>query len=321
MRRFLAFALKAGISALLLYFAIAGVNLGVLGARLKELKIEWMLCAVALAGIQTAFLAARWQQIARACAASMTAKCSFRLSLISAFFNQVLPSTVGGDAMRIWLFSREGAGWAKATHSVLLDRFIGLLALALLVVACLPWTLEFIKDPVGRTALLVIGVGSIFGALAFVASGYLRWRWLQAWTPSRHLTEMARTVRRVLFVAKTGVAVMSMSFAIHGLTAAIAWCAARSIDAPMTYVDALQLIPPVMLISTIPISVAGWGVREKSLVLAFAYAGLPETDGFLVSVLLGLAMFAIGAIGGAVWLTRTDQTKPGIADYEKQGPA
>ena len=318
MRRLVGFALKAGISALLLYFAVAGVNLSVLGVRLKELKIEWMLGAVALAGLQIAFLAARWQQIARACAAQMTSESAFRLSLISAFFNQVLPSTVGGDAMRIWLFSREGAGWIKATHSVLLDRFIGLLALALLVIACLPWTLEVIKDPVGRTALLVIGIGSVSGAVAFVASGYLRWRWLQAWAPSRHLTEMARTVRRVLFVARTGVPVMAMSFAIHGLTAAIAWCAARSINAPVTYVDALQLIPPVMLISTIPISVAGWGVREKSLVLAFAYAGLPETDGFLVSVLLGLAMFAVGIVGGIVWLTRSDRAnREDAVVYEK----
>jgi hypothetical protein len=61
-------------------------------------------------------------------------------------------------------------------------------------------------------------------------------------------------------------------------------------------------VPPVLLIATIPISIAGWGVREKSLVLAFAYAGLSETDGFLVSVLLGITMFAVGLIGGAVWL-------------------
>ena len=49
--------------------------------------------------------------------------------------------------MRIWLFARDGAGWAKATHSVLLDRFVGVLALAIMVIACLPWTLVLIKDP------------------------------------------------------------------------------------------------------------------------------------------------------------------------------
>ena len=51
-----------------------------------------------------------------------------------------------------------------------------------------------------------------------------------------------------------------------------------------------------------PISIAGWGVRESAMVLAFAYAGLPESDGLLVSVLYGAALFAMGAIGGVVWL-------------------
>ena len=121
MRRTLAFALKAAISAGLLYFALAGVNPAVLGERLRELKIEWMLGAVALACIQLMLLAARWQRIARACNAPLPLGRAFRMSLIAAFFNQVLPSTVGGDAMRIWLFARAGAGWSKATHSVLLD--------------------------------------------------------------------------------------------------------------------------------------------------------------------------------------------------------
>jgi hypothetical protein len=65
----------------------------------------------------------------------------------------------------------------------------------------------------------------------------------------------------------------------------------------------------VLLISTLPISVAGWGVREKSLVLAFAYAGLSESNGFLVSVLLGATMIVVGLVGGIVWLTSPDRAK------------
>ena len=59
--------------------------------------------------------------------------------------------------------------------------------------------------------------------------------------------------------------------------------------------------------STIPISIAGWGVRESALVLAFFYAGLPESDGLLVSVLMGGAMFAVGILGGLVWRVGSDR--------------
>ena len=98
-----------------------------------------------------------------------------------------------------------------------------------------------------------------------------------------------------------------LSLLIHLMTAAVAWSAARAVAAQLSYLDALLLVLPVMLIVTIPISIAGWGVRESALVLAFFYAGLPESDGLLVSVLMGGAMFAVGIIGGLVWLVGSDR--------------
>ena len=148
MRRYLTFALRAVISLALIYLALSGVDLSTISARLREIKIEWMLAAVALAFLQLALLSERWRRIANACDAPLPLPTSFRFNLIGAFFNQVLPSTVGGDAMRIWLLARRGSGFSKATHSVLLDRFVGVLTLALLVAACLPWTLVLVQ--IGR---------------------------------------------------------------------------------------------------------------------------------------------------------------------------
>ena len=100
-----------------------------------------------------------------------------------------------------------------------------------------------------------------------------------------------------------------LSLLIHLMTAAMAWSAARAVAAQLSYLDALLLVLPVMLIVTVPISIAGWGVRETALVLAFFYAGLPESDGLLVSVLIGAAMFAVGIIGGLVWLVSPDSLR------------
>jgi uncharacterized membrane protein YbhN (UPF0104 family) len=307
MRQLLGFVLKAGISVGLFWFAVSGVNLEVIGERLRTLKIEWMIGALALCFVQYALQSARWQQISQRCGAPLTFRNALRINLVGAFFNQVLPSTVGGDAMRIWMLGRGGTSWTNATYSVLLDRFIGVLALAAVVVVCLPWTFDLVHDPVGRVALLVIGLGSIGAAAAFLTLGYLRWSWLQRWAPIRHLTQMSKAAANILFDFKTGGTVLALSFAIQCLTGAIAWCLARAIGTPLGFFPAIELIPPVMLISTVPISVAGWGVREKSLVLAFGYAGLSQGDGFLVSVLLGLTMLTLGLAGGVVWLTGSDR--------------
>jgi hypothetical protein len=53
---------------------------------------------------------------------------------------------------------------------------------------------------------------------------------------------------------------------------------------------------------TIPVSIAGWGVRESMMVLAFSYAGLVEADGLAVSILFGVVNLAVGSIGGIVWV-------------------
>jgi hypothetical protein len=64
----------------------------------------------------------------------------------------------------------------------------------------------------------------------------------------------------------------------------------------------LFLVPPVVLIATIPVSIAGWGVRESAMVLAFSYAGLVESDGLIISIIFGAMTFVVGAIGGIIWI-------------------
>jgi uncharacterized membrane protein YbhN (UPF0104 family) len=302
MRQVVSLAAKAAITAALLYFAVGRSNFGMIAERLNRLDPLWIAAAVALLGVQLLLISVRWQVIAARCDAPITVWRAFRYNLIAGFFNQVLPSTVGGDAVRVWLFARDGAGWSKATYSVLLDRFIGVLALAIVVVIGLPWSLDLIRNPVGQIALLLIGFGSIAGALVFLALGSVRWPWVQRWAPTRHLTQMAVTARQILFSFRIGGGLTVLSLVVHAITAAVAWCAARSVAAPVEFGHALLLVPPVMLIATVPISIAGWGVRESTLVLAFSYAGLAESDGLIVSVLLGATGFFVGLIGGLVWL-------------------
>ena len=107
--------------------------------------------ALAIALLQNVLVAFRWHRVIEICGATLAPMAAVRFNLIGSFFSQVLPATVGGDAARIVLLARQGAGWWKATCSVLLDRFVGLLVLALLVTVALPWSFQLIGDPIGQT--------------------------------------------------------------------------------------------------------------------------------------------------------------------------
>jgi hypothetical protein len=52
----------------------------------------------------------------------------------------------------------------------------------------------------------------------------------------------------------------------------------------------------------LPISIAGWGLREASMALAFGYAGIAASEGVNISLLFGAVYFLVGALGGLVWI-------------------
>ena len=315
MRKAIALTIKAAVSGLLLYFTLASVNIGAVEARLYQIDPRWVAAGLLLLFVQLAIQAVRWELLVARCGGNLPLARAFRFSLIGVFFNQTLPSSVGGDAVRIWLLGKQ-SNWRVAAYSVFLDRAVGVVALAALVVACLPWSFELIRNPVGRAGLLIIGLGCLTAGAVFVALASPRLHILQRWAPTRHLAAIAAVGFSVLRSPSSVTAVFGLSFAIHLLTATAAWCAARSVGADVTLLDSLFLVPPVILVTVIPISIAGWGVREGAMVAAFGYAGLAPGDGLIVSLLFGAGFLVVGIIGGLVWILTTSRVDRHAAAVE-----
>ena len=302
MRRFLNFTARLLVSLALLYVALRGINFAGVQARLGQIKLVWIGLAVLVTIFQLFLGAVRWREISVLCHAPLSDLRAFRYNMIGSFFNQTLPSSIGGDAVRLWLVNRSGAGWRAATYSILTDRAVGLIALALIIVASLPWSYGMITDSGGRLALVFVGFAALLGGLSFLLLGHLRWSWLMNWWPTRHVHACSVIANQVIFNARSGPKIAALSLIIHVLTVVVAWCAVRSIEAPATFEQLFMLTPPVMLITMMPISIAGWGVREATMMVAFGYAGLAEADGTVVSILFGAVSLMVGALGGLVWV-------------------
>jgi glycosyltransferase 2 family protein len=301
MARLLTFSVKGVISALLLYLSLRGVNLGAVGKRLAELDLRWMTLTLFVLCAQMFLLALRWREIVVICGAELPRSTALRYIFIGQFFSQVLPSTVGGDAARIWLLARGNAGWSTATYSVLIDRVAGVSVLAILVIAGLPWTFNMIHDLTVRATLVLIGFSALGGALVFLLLGFRHLPMMDRWWLTRHLATASRLTWR-LHRSYAGARVALFSFAIHLITAIVAWGSAVATHAAVDFMQILFLVWPVMLIATIPVSIAGWGVRESTMALAFSYAGLMQSDGLIISILFGLVNLAVGAIGSVIWV-------------------
>src|SRR3954462_1270175 len=257
MRRILFSTIKILISAALLYLALGNVDLPQLASRINVTSLGWIGLAILVTFVQIFTGVLRWREIGAQCGAPLPTRQAMRFNLIGAFFNQTLPSSIGGDAVRLWLVARNGAGWRAATYSIFVDRAVGLIALAVVIVASLPWSYRLITDPHGRSALLFVDFAALAGGLGFLLLGRLPWPWLKHWGGTHHIHACSVIANRVLFGRVHGPKVAVLSLLVHVLAVVIAWCVVQSIDAPVLFGQVFQLVPPVMLITTLPISISG----------------------------------------------------------------
>lgn len=302
MRQFTLLVLKIAVSAGLLYLALRDIDFAALRVRLQQIDLAWIALSALAGFVQIGVAALRWREITLACGTELRTGTALRFQLIGSFFNQTLPSTIGGDGVRLWLLQRNGAPWREATYSVLVDRAVGLIVLAAIVVISLPWSLALIGNAEGRIALIVLDFAALAACVGFLVLGVLSWRWLTSLWPLRHAQACAVIANRVIFDPRSGPRVLGLSLLNHLLSVVIAWCVGRAIASPVTFAQMFLLIPPVMLIMTIPISIAGWGVREQTMQVAFMNAGLSGPDGLTISLIYGIVLFLVGAAGGLAWL-------------------
>ena len=307
MRRILLSAIKILVSAALLYLALRKVNFADLAARIDLTSAVWLALAVALTFLQIFFGALRWRIVSAECGAPLPLRQAMRYNVIGTFFNQTLPSSIGGDAVRLWLVARSGAGWRAATYSIFVDRAVGLIALAVIIVASLPWSAHLISDSYGRSALILIDFAALAGGAGFLVLGILPWPFLKRWWATHHIHACAVIANRVIFSRRNEPTIAILSFLVHFLAVVIAWCVVQSIAAPVGFDQTFLLIPPVMLVTMLPISIAGWGVREATMGLAFGYAGLVTSEGVNISLLYGAVSFVVGAFGGLVWILSAEK--------------
>ena len=162
---------------------------------------------------------------------------------------------------------------------------------------------EHLKERFARADPAWLALG--FVVLLLVGLSWRRLVILRRWPLTRHLAAAAEIAVAILRSPRLSVAVFVPSILVHVLTGVAAWCAARAIGFEISLASLLFLVPPLMLIAVVPISIAGWGVRESAMIAAFAYAGLPQSDGLALSLLFGVGNLTLGIIGGLIWVVFT----------------
>jgi glycosyltransferase 2 family protein len=292
--------LQAVISLLLIIMLIHGADTPGLLARFQGVNPK-NLFAAAMVMFSLSFLhAARWVAIIRANGGHMGFMTSLRLVLVGYFFSQALPSSVGGDAIRIWQAHRAGLTLGIALNTVVLDRLIALAALLVMTAAALPWLKDLVIDSTVRwTFMLALTAGVIGFAVLLILNrlpeSLFRWKVVRA------AAQLSDAARNTLLNAGYSSVSLALSVGVHIGVSLVVFILADALGVGVSLLNCILLVPLVTVVTLIPISIAGWGVRESAMVVAFGLIQVPRSDAIALSLLYGATILATGLPGGVLW--------------------
>src|SRR6476661_8524065 len=124
-------ALRLAVSAALIAWILARTPFREVGAAFRAADLRFVLLALALNLFDTLASVRRWRLLLRAQGGDAPFGSLVRSYFVGIFFNNFLPSTIGGDTVRVIDTARAGVGRARAVAIIFVDRFVGLLALVL----------------------------------------------------------------------------------------------------------------------------------------------------------------------------------------------
>ena len=231
----------------------------------------------------------------------------FRRSWMARFFAYALPGSLGNDAFRI-IESRDVANSRLAVaRSVILDRVVGLLSLAAyLSLAGLLWSLH-LAWPVLQWLSLVGFACALTGlsALASPATGNFMRRLaghLRDGRVKRFLEDLAESMTDL--AGQRGVLVLAVlaTLLFNATYASGSWFGFMALGVEIAPWVVISLVPLVHLVTILPISVNGLGVREGAFVVLFTAVGLVPAQAAAVAILLQVTGTIMSSFGGVLYL-------------------
>ncbi len=292
--------LKIAISLALIAIILRAFDVKDVGVHLAKVDALTLFAATALAFVVTFLHTARWMTVLEANGTPLAFKAVLRMVLIGLFFNQALPSSVGGDAVRVWCAYRGGLAFSSAARTVIVDRALTLLALLLLSALGLPWLFRIITEPVAHWALAIVIAAGLTTVGVFLTIKRLP-HFMSHWRAARALLGLAALARTVLSNARYASVTILASVAGFIIFALIVFMIAHAMQLGISFRNCVLLVPPVILVTVVPLSIGGWGVREGAMVVAFGFIGVAPSAAFATSALFALTVAVASLPGAIVW--------------------
>lgn len=309
LQKYAAIAIKLGVTAALLYWLYAGIDYASVSANLAKISVA-MVALVSGTHVLAFLLGGfRWWLLLQQTTISTPFIQILPSYYLGLFFNNILPSNMGGDVVRVLHLNLRGLSAKALMASTIVDRLIGVLVVLLMGVICLLLSPNIDLQSKTRMYLLALLVAAVTAPVVLLSP-------LPDLLLSRMRARYQHTrIRRVLLETVTLchsyrsrirliLCAAAISLVMQSLIISIYYLLGQGVGIDLPLVTYFAIIPVVYFIASLPISIGGLGVREGVLV-GFLMAMHIDRQLAISLSLLYLAVFWVATIPGVfVLLTR-----------------
>jgi len=303
------------ISAGLLAWLVLMIDWKDLRQVLIGTKPQWIAAAMVCIVISMFISVSKWQLVLEAQGIKLRWKELWKAYWAGLFFNNFLPSSIGGDTLRIIWAGKAIHDMAGAATSVVVERILattGLALTGLLAVA-------FIAKPNGLTVALFIALIII----TLVLLGLMSLGSLPSWTDQKRgriicfLRAMAGHSLQFKSQQNRLIIVVVLSFVFQVAVVGVNYCIFQALQVSgLSLWDVLYIIPVTSVAAMLPLGINGYGVREGSYVALLALYQIPASTAFTASLLFAFLVSICSLYGGYTWFNH--RTEGDFADVEIQ---
>lgn len=275
----------------------------------------WILGAFLLSLPPILMCMARWKLILEAQGMHLGWKRTNTIFFIGLFFNSFMIGATGGDLVKAYYAARETHHKkTEAVTSILVDRVVGMLTLALVVMVMILWKWDFFcahaaTKSVAFPALAVSVAVLAGGILVFSVHVFEKIPWLRRWQDRPVLGKVMTTVERAynaFYVCRAQPKVLwrtlLYSVVLQFLFVTVAAVVGKSLGIESPFVNYLAIAPLIGLVGAIPITPGGMGVREGVSALLWSTLGVAPDKAILLAFLPFLFLVMWGLPGGIMFL-------------------
>ena len=291
----------------LLGFLLTQIDLGQAWRAVADARIDLLLLAFAIVLGSRLLAAARWYLLLRGRHAAVTPFGMLRLMFVADFVGYFMPGSLGVEVLRVYGLAKTTADPALSATSVVVERVVALVVLVLLVLLGLAARPLALPAEIGRLAWLFLAL-LLVAVLAVMAppTRSLALRLL----PGERLARIRRGLERVFAALDSyrsrpwliaASLVLALVFQLMRCASVTVGAAALGHPLPFTFV--LVVFPIMLLISLLPITIAGLGVREVGFVYFLGLGGMPAEVALPLALIQRLFTI-IATLPGAWWYLR-----------------